>query len=313
MYRSNLPQLQGMPFLVAGGLDTAVVGESSYEPAIPDVFHLFSEDRVRAGIEAYFHRHARVAQVAGAGLVLESATWQMSPDRVGELGLTDADLESANRTAIDVLLRLRQAFEPSVTTVVVSGCIGPRRTKNGAEDIMIPSEAAAYHTAQIDVLTKAGADMITAVDMSSSDEAIGVTTAAQVARVPLAVSLRSDSNGRLASGETVGDAIGRIDRTTGEGPVYFMVSCPEPEDFRSVLQEPWAARVRGLRTWAGGPDGSPSRETAPLLRERTEPQELGALYRALRARFPHINVLGGWCVADEARLDAIASARMAAA
>ncbi|MDQ0314097.1 homocysteine S-methyltransferase family protein [Amorphus orientalis] len=313
MYRSTLPQLQGTPFLIADDLDPALPVPAAAETGVPDLFDLFAEDRVKAGIEASCRRYAHVAEAAASGLVLEGPTWQMNPDRAGELGLTDADLESANRTAVEAFLTIRQVLETSATPVLVSGCIGPRWPEAAAGDRMIPSEAAAYHAPQIGVLADAGADLVTAVDMTDADEVIGMTTAAQVARVPIAVSLSSDAEGRLPSGEPLGDAIEKIDRATGDGPAYYMISCVRPDQFETVLQDPWTSRIQGLRTRANDKARASSGSPGSFARTCIHPRELGAFYKAVLARFPHINILGGWCVEDDECLEAIASVHRAIA
>ena len=51
------------------------------------------------------------------------------------------------------------------------------------------------------------ADMVTAITMTYTDEALGVTRAAAAAGIPVAISFTVETDGRLPSGEGLGGAI----------------------------------------------------------------------------------------------------------
>ena len=58
-----------------------------------------------------------------------------------------------------------------------------------------------------------------------------------------------ETDGRLPSGEALGDAIRTVDEATGGAPAYYMVNCAHPTHVDSTLLagNGWAHRVRGLR------------------------------------------------------------------
>jgi homocysteine S-methyltransferase len=87
-----------------------------------------------------------------------------------------------------------------------------------------------------------------------------------------------------------------------------MVNCAHPEHFADLFEadEPWHARVRGLRANA-------SRLSHAELDEATEldsgdPQALGEDYRRLRRRLKGLCVLGGCCGTDHRHIAAICEA-----
>ena len=77
--------------------------------------------------------------------------------------------------------------------------------------------------------------MVTAITMTYTEEAIGITRAAQRAGLPVVISFTVETDGRLPSGETLGDAIEQVDDETGAGPAYYMVNCAHPTHFEDVL------------------------------------------------------------------------------
>jgi S-methylmethionine-dependent homocysteine/selenocysteine methylase len=85
-----------------------------------------------------------------------------------------------------------------------------------------------------------------------------------------------------------------------------MINCAHPTHFEAVLNGGWVERLRGIRANA-------SRCSHAELDNATElddgdPVELGQQYRALRRRFPHLNVLGGCCGTDHRHIEQISAA-----
>jgi homocysteine S-methyltransferase len=62
---------------------------------------------------------------------------------------------------------------------------------------MTADEAERYHSAQIETLADAGADMIAGLTLTYPEEAIGIARAAGRAGIPVAVSFTVETDGRL--------------------------------------------------------------------------------------------------------------------
>jgi S-methylmethionine-dependent homocysteine/selenocysteine methylase len=169
---------------------------------------------------------------------------------------------------------------------------------SGAEEFQ------SYHAWQVGEIRDAGADLFTAITMTSINEGLGVARAAQAADIPCVVSFTLETDGRLPTGEGLAEAIRAVDTATGQGPAYYMVNCAHPTHFAGVLQDAaWMQRLRGLRANA-------SKRSHAELDNSTEldignPVELGSEYRDLLRRFPHINVLGGCCGTDHRHIEQI--------
>jgi S-methylmethionine-dependent homocysteine/selenocysteine methylase len=260
----------------------------------------------RAELERYFRQFLELARETRTGLVLESATWRASPDWAEPLQLDQQRLDALNTESVAMLRTLRGEYAD--VEVVVSGCIGPRGDGYDAGRIMSADEAQAYHAHQAAILTSAGADMLSALTMTNSSEAIGVTRAAAELGIPIVVSFTVETDGALPTGQTLGQAITECDAATGSYPAYYMVNCAHPTHFaaRLLSGQSWVARVRGLRANA-------SRCSHAELEAMTEldegsPTELGREYRELRDRLPQLTVLGGCCGTDYRHIAAIAEA-----
>ena len=183
------------------------------------------------------------------GVILETATWRASPDWAARRGYSLDQLDAANRAAVELLHDTRQRHETADTPIVISGCIGPRGDGYQPGALMTAEEAAAYHSRQAAVFAEAGADLITAITMTYPAEAIGVTEAARAAGMPVVISFTVETDGNLPTGQSLAEAIETVDAATDSYPLYYMINCAHPTHFAHVLdaEQPWAARIRGIR------------------------------------------------------------------
>ena len=207
-----------------------------------------------------------------------------------------------------MLIALRDARSSAAFPIVISGCLGPRGDGYDPGRIMGLDEAEAYHSHQAGVLAAAGADMLSAITMTNVPEAIGIARAAEALGVPVAISFTVETDGRLPTGEDLGEAIMRVDAATNGYPAYYMINCAHPAHFAEALTEggPGIERIRGIR--ANASRCSHAELDAMTELDSGDPVELAGLYRDLCDRFPRITVLGGCCGTDARHLAAIADA-----
>jgi len=308
-YRNNLPQLDGIRLLTDGGLETCMVFQEGMELPLFASFHLLQSDDGRARLRAYFERYVPLARQAGVGLLLESPTWRASSDWMAKLGLTDADAQSINRDAIEFLEGVRRDHEAVGTPMVISGCVGPRGDGYDPGSGMTADEAEDYHAEQISVLADTAADLITALTMTSVEEAIGVTRAARAAKIPVAISFTVETDGRLPTGQALGEAVAEVDAATGNAPAYFMVNCAHPSHFRTAMVG--NSRIRGLRANASSCSHA-ELDNATVL-DDGDPVALGGQFAELLREHPQLMVLGGCCGTDHRHIEQIGLAVRAAA
>ena len=91
--------------------------------------------------------------------------------------------------------------------------------------------------------------MTTARTLTCAEEAVGVARAAVAAGIPSAISFTVETDGRLPSGQPLGEAIAQVDDATGGAPAYFMINCAHPTHVAGALEPDaaWAKRIHGLR------------------------------------------------------------------
>ena len=153
--------------------------------------------------------------------------------------------------------------------------------------------------------------MVAAITMTYADEATGIARAATEAGLPAAISFTVETDGRLPSGQPLGEAIEQVESDTGGSPSYYMINCAHPTHFESVLEQGdgWTERVRGLRANASTLSHAELDEAEEL--DEGDPADLGARYAGIREQLPRLNVLGGCCGTDHRHIAAIRDAWLA--
>lgn len=307
-YRNILPQLAGDLFLTDGGIETTLIFHEGLD--LPDfaAFHLLKGPTGESALRSNFRTYAEIARRFGAGLILESATWRASADWGARLSYGQDDLADANRKAIHLLEEIRKEYESDRSQVVISGCVGPRGDGYIPSQIMSEQEAQDYHANQIQTFAETAADMVCAVTMNYSEEAIGIVRAAQQAGMPVAISFTTETDGTLPTGQRLKAAIEMVDEATSSYPSYYMINCAHPTHFERELEngESFVERIRGIRANASRMSHSELNESAEL--DVGDPAELGRNCAELKRRLPRLNVMGGCCGTDHRHIHHIAEA-----
>jgi S-methylmethionine-dependent homocysteine/selenocysteine methylase len=308
-YRNALLQSQGSLFLTDGGIETTLIFLDGQELPYFAAFHLLKTASGEESLRRYFRTYAELARTHQTGLVLESATWRASRDWGDRLGYTADELAEANRKCVAMLEAIRDEYEDTETPIVISGAIGPRGDGYVPADLMSEKQAEDYHQTQIDTFASTSADLVTAITMNYAAEAIGLVRAARNAALPVVISFTVETDGRLPTGQSLGEAIQQIDDATSAYPSYFMINCAHPSHFSDVVdgKEPWTSRIRGLRANASTMSHAELNE-APEL-DAGDPEALGRAYAVLKSqKLKHLNVFGGCCGTDHRHVHQMALA-----
>ncbi len=306
---TSLPQLSGdRVFLTDGGLETTMIFHRGLELPLFAAFTLLEEEQGRAALREYFSRYLEVAREHDAGFILDTATWRANPDWGAQLGYDAAALDRINRDAVGFAHEIRERHGESPAPILVDGVVGPRGDGYVAGELMSAEEAERYHGPQVRSFATAGADMVSAITMTYAEEATGIARAAAAAGIPVAISFTVETDGRLPSGQALGDAIAQVDRETAGSVAYHMVNCAHPTHFEEVIAQggEWRDRIAGLRANASALSHAELDEAEEL--DEGDPAELGAGYAGLRSHLPNLSVLGGCCGTDERHVAAVAAA-----
>ena len=304
-HRRPLPQL-GQPFLTDSGLETDLIFHRGVDLPCFAAFPLLETASGRDALSQYYLEHVAVALEHGIGFVFEAPTWRANPGWGAELGYDPLRLQAVNENAIAFMDELRHTA--GIEDAVISGCIGPRADGFHPRLRMSPELARDYHRTQIESLTRADVDLITAMTIAYAEEAIGIVQAAAEAAIPAVVSFTVETDGRLPDGTPLGDAIQAVDDATDGSAIYFMVNCAHPDHIDAALDRPgeWLQRLQGIRANSSRRSHEEFDEATDL--DEGDPAELGRDYRRLLSRLPRVNVLGGCCGTDVRHVRAIADA-----
>jgi S-methylmethionine-dependent homocysteine/selenocysteine methylase len=294
-HRSGLPQLGGELFLTDGGIETTLIFHQGLDLPAFAAFVLLRDEAGTDELRRYYAPYLELAREAEVGLVLESPTWRASPRWAAELGVSEQQLDELNRKAIALMEELR---DEAGVAAVISGCIGPQDDGYDPATRLSAADARDYHATQIATFADTAADMATAMTITYADEAIGLALAARDAGLPIAISFTLETDGRLPSGQGLGDAIAAVDEATDAAPAYYMINCVHPTHFEGVLEPdaPWRERIVGLRANASTKSHAELDEAEDL--DEGDPADLGARHVALRDKLPRLTVLGGCCGTD---------------
>jgi S-methylmethionine-dependent homocysteine/selenocysteine methylase len=298
-----LPQLEGDLFLTDGGMETWLVYSQGFELPQFAAFPLLDDPRGFDALRTYFVPYIEIARTNGVGLVLDAPTWRASSHWGGLLGYDACQLADFNRRAVALLEEIRG--EAADVRIVIGGCVGPSEDAYAPSEQVGADEAYAYHGPQIDTFAETAADFVNALTLTYAAEAIGIAQAAAAAGLPVAISFTVETDGRLPSGQTLGEAIEEVDAATDGAVAYFMVNCAHPTHFLDVVgvDGAWRDRVAGVRANASRKSHAELDEAEEL--DAGDPLELASHYPALRERLPNLRVAGGCCGTDDRHIAAI--------
>jgi len=288
-------------FITDGGMETTLVFHHGFELPHFASFVLLDDSAGRDAMRAYYRSYIDIAEAREVGIILDTPTWRANPDWGERLGYDPEALAEVNRRAVALLDELRSP------RVLISGCIGPRGAGYRVDTVMSAEEAERYHSTQIEVFAETSADLVSALTLTYVDEATGIVRAAKGAGLPAVISFTVETDGRLPSGQSLGEAIEQVDAETVRAAAYFMVNCAHPTHFADVLQPaPWLERLRGVRANASSKSHAELDEAEEL--DQGDPAELAGAYRDLSNRLPNLNVVGGCCGTDHRHVDAVCAA-----
>ncbi len=291
--------------LTDGGLETDLIFNHNIELEHFAAFPLVENVGLQQTLGNYYRDYLEVAQKNKTGFILESPTWRANLDWGLKLGYTKENLIKANHLAIEQMKDLRSEYRDNIDTILISGQIGPRGDGYQVGQTMNVKESAEYHELQVLAFKQANVDLVTAITMTYVDEALGIVKAAQEHNMPVVISFTVELDGHLPSGESMEEAIGKIDAVTDNYPIYYMINCAHPSHFIKVLENAgnWKNRIQGLRANA-------SCKSHEELDEATEldignKEELGALHAKLQSLLPNLRVFGGCCGTDVSHVRSI--------
>ena len=293
-------------FLSDGGLETYMIFDKGYDLPCFSAAVLLDTKQGRTDLTAYFESFIGLARNAGRGFVMDAPTWRAGTAWAGPLDQSVLEVLETNERAVKFVSRLRDQHETDEFPILINGLVGPAGDAYATDRNITSQDAYLIHAPQIHALGTAGVDMISAMTLTHSAEAIGIVQATQEIDVPVAIAFTLETDGCLPSGQALGDAITEVDQATSAGPIYYMINCAHPDHFRDVLDNDasWISRIGGVRSNASRQSHAELDEAEVL--DDGDPVELGHLMAELLDLLPNIHVVGGCCGTDHRHVGCIA-------
>jgi S-methylmethionine-dependent homocysteine/selenocysteine methylase len=299
-------------YLTDAGMETVLIFEEGIDLSHFAAFPLVDTDEGRAALRRYYEPFLELARDRGTGLVLSAPTWRASPDWGTLLGYDDAGLAAITRRAVAFTEAVRDdVLAPGERArVVLEGFVGPRSDAYAPTTLMTAREAERYHATQMRTLADTGCRQVGALTLSYAEEAIGIVRAAKAVGLPSVVGFTVETDGRLASGASLEQAITAVDVATDGAAAGFMINCAHPTHFADALPL-GEARLRITALRANASRRSHAELDAADELDAGDARALAAEYVALRERLPALAVFGGCCGTDISHVTAICDAWLA--
>jgi S-methylmethionine-dependent homocysteine/selenocysteine methylase len=288
-----------------GGLETTMIYREGIELPHFASFLLLNDERSREALRRYYGGYIEIAHRQRLGFTLDTPTWRANADWGEKLGYSAPELAEVNRAAVRFVEGIRAEHETHETPIVVCGTIGPRGDGYHPAHLMSVAEAERYHAPQVATFRDAAADMVSAFTLTYAEEAVGIVKAAAALTMPVSISFTVEADGRLPSGQSLGEAIGQVDAATNEASAFFMINCAHPGHFAAELERGgrWVARLGGIRANASRKSHAELDQSSTL--DPGDPADLGAEYKRIKPRTTNVRVLGGCCGTDTRHIASI--------
>ena len=286
------------PFLTDGGFETWLFFQQGFEAPEFAAIVLMDDDAARKAMRRYFDGFLKMAAAAQTGFVLDTNTWRGCPHWGPKLDRPATEMLRLSSDAVNFAKEIRAEWQSRVSPVLVNGVVGPVGDGYAPGTVPKVSLARDMHRPQIKTFARGGVDMVSAITITNTSEAIGITQAAMEESLPVVVSFTVETDGRLPTGEPLGDAIHAVDEATDSAPIYYMVNCAHPDHFRDVIANGagWVTRIGGVRANASRLSHA-ELDGAETLDEG-DPAEFGDLHADLVGLLPNLRVVGGCCGTD---------------
>jgi homocysteine S-methyltransferase len=286
------------PFLTDGGMETWLFFQQGFEAPEFAALVLIDDESARTALNSYFDGFLEMAERAATGFVLDTNTWRGCPVWAEKLGVSEDELLAMSGKAVTLAKDIRARWQDRVFPILINGVVGPADDGYKPGGHLTADEAEEVHSRQIAVFAKEGVDMISAITMTNIAEAIGIARAAKKAGLPVVISFTVETDGRLPTGDLLGEAIEAVDAATGNAPAYYMVNCAHPDHFRDAVSnaESWTTRIGGLRANASRLSHEELDQAEEL--DQGDPEEFGQLHVELARLLPELKVVGGCCGTD---------------
>jgi S-methylmethionine-dependent homocysteine/selenocysteine methylase len=257
---------------------------------------LIYEENGRKRLEEVYSSYLDVADKAGLPLLLCAPTWRIDRERVAAAGAPPF----INRDAVAFMLEFKSRYAVSEFDFITGALLAPKNDCYSPGEALERSEAAEFHSWQIDELMETEAEVIVAQTMPAVGESLGMADRLAVSGRPYIISFVINRFGRVLDGTPLAEAMDNIDQAVVSPPAGYMVNCVYPTFLAAEHQSSgFFKRLIGIQANASSKDhdqldGSEQLQQDPL-------HDWGKNMLELHKKYG-MKILGGCCGTDDTYL-----------
>jgi len=275
------------------------------DPEVVNAAFIYDE-RKRSALETIYRGYLDVGFKSGLPLMLSTATWRASRERIESAGYQDRDVNADNYQFLD---DLRKTYGSYGDKVVICGLMSCRGDAYRPDERLSEEASHSFHSWQARKLAATGVDFLMAATLPALSEAIGLAHAQAATGKPYIISFVFRPKGTLLDGTPLKDAIAAIDARVHPKPLAYMANCTHASIFRSAMTSTAHVsplvkqRVVGLLANTAALEPEALDNSDALVTEA--PEAFGQTVANLHGELG-MKILGGCCGTNEHHIGALA-------
>jgi homocysteine S-methyltransferase len=281
-------------------------GEMELDPFLVNSAFIY-EDAKRAALESICKQYLDIGREFGLPLLMSSATWRASRERIEAAGYSGVDVNGDNVRFLDAL---RKSYGEYAAKVVICGLLSCRGDAYLPAEALSSHEAREFHAWQAGKLAEAGVDFLLAATLPALSEATGIALALADSGKPYVLSFVVRPGGTLLDGTPLKDAISAIDATATPRPLAYMINCTHASFAMAALQHEANSsplvrqRIIGLFANTAALSPEDLNHSTNLVEE--DPASFGLSVAGLHRELG-MKILGGCCGTDDRHIRSLAA------
>jgi len=284
-----------------GPLGTRLKYDYGYEAS----FDLTERKEGRIALTELYEGDIAVAQEHHLPIILNAATFRTNRNHLQAAGFkSDGDLKRINTNCINFIKAIRTRHADSSFPIFIGAPLGSMYDAYSVDVIPSIEEAQRYHEEQINIFKELEVDFVNVVTLPSLAEAIGISLAAERARINYTIGFILNKDGMLLDGASLEEAIQTIDARTTRKPLGYLITCTHSSIIEKLTKSP----DKYNRLIGAQPNGSSlsPKELAAMDRPLTDsPEKFTKELMRLKTTLG-LKIVGGCCGTTRAHLQCIA-------
>lgn len=289
--------LRTFPTILKNGpLTTRLVYDYQYNDG---AFKAISDPLGRQALTEIYRGDIDIARTYHLPIIINAPTFRASKNHLSPT----SDVKSINLTCLEFIHNIKSMYDDG-EPIFIGAPIGSMNDAYSVDPALTIDAAKTYHQEQIDVLKEAQIDFVNALTLSSFNEALGISLAAQQCNLDYTIGFILNENGTLLDGMQLHKAIQGLDEATIKKPLGYTITCTHASTI-AKLNESYPQYQRLIGAQANG-SSLPARELAKMTTAVSDnPVKFADDMQQLKQKFGLI-IVAGCCGTTKEHLRAIA-------